>query len=132
MIEHIIGDKIMSDTIIQNYCGDRIFPISAPDGTECPYIVVKDKANNLEDDIIKIFSISINIYDYNLDKRPLQAVAQKIEDLLNQVTLEDPNGVYSNVRIWSNESEPIDEDDPNLTSMFMSFSARACKEIQIN
>jgi|GEM_PF-6781814 len=132
MIEHTIGDKIMSDPLIQEYCGDKIFPISAPDGTDCPYIVIKDSVTRHEDDVIAMFNISINIYEYNVDVRPLQKVMQRIEDLLNQETFEDENGIYSDVRVWFNSAEHIEGDDPEMSYMFMSFSARACKEIQTN
>jgi len=130
MIEHIIGDKIMSDPIIQEYCGDNVFLISAPDGTGCPYIVIKDSVTRHEDDVITMFNISINIYEYNVDKRPLQKVMHRIEDLLNEETFEDENGIYSNVRVWFDSSDHIEGDDPDLSYMFMSFSARAAKNVK--
>jgi hypothetical protein len=130
MIEHIITDRLLPDTLIHGYCAGRIFAINAPDGTHCPYIAIKDKITRNEDDVIAMFDISINIYDYDTDKRPMQAVVQRIKDLLNEEMFEDENGIYSNIRVWFNSAEAIEGDDPNLIYMYLSLSARAAENVK--
>jgi len=134
MIEHILIDRLKTDEELVKYCNDNVFAVSAPDGVKCPYIVVKDNMIRHGDDIIMMFNISINIYDYDTDKRKVLSAIPKIKNLLNCETLEDSNNIYRNIRIRFNTSSSTDSNnqfgsDPNLTIVNMDFSARAIEDI---
>jgi len=130
MIENILINHLKIDPQLVKYVKDNIFAISAPDGTHTPYIIVKDSATSETADIITSFNISVDIYDYNTDKRKIISASQRIKNLLNWETgLEDPNGIYSSIRVWHDSTNIVDGDDPNLTISSLSFSARACENI---
>jgi hypothetical protein len=130
MIEHAITDRLLANDTVKGYCNGNVWATYAPDGTECPYIVITESDAPVGDDVINTFDIMISIYDYAPDKRPLKDISASIEYLLDCETFDDIR--YGNIRVRFGGREHIKENESTLSRMFMQFTARATKEFTDN
>jgi len=130
MIESLIIDKLLADKDIRQYCSGNIFIGSAPEGTQTPYIVVEAEDGFDESGALSLFGITINIYHYNEDTRPLRKASQKIiEALLFEELAGDG---YSSVRLFFHNRQPIKEPDSSLSRVLIQFEARGCNDDLVN
>jgi hypothetical protein len=129
MIEHVIADVLLNDPKVKAYCGGDVHALSSPDGTRCPYIVITETDDPVGDDVVNEFDITVEIYDYDKDKRKVIALSQHIKKILHRAEdLKDPNGLYSNIRLYYQGRNHTKESDSTLSMMLISFKARATEE----
>jgi hypothetical protein len=123
MIESAIVKHLEEDPEFVTLTGSRVFIVSAPQGTKALYVVVSATDSPDESDAIAVFDITIDIYDYREDLRPIRAVSKKIKELLHAEVLQDDN--YADIRIFLESRTPIKEPSSALSRINMQFSARA-------
>ena len=126
MIEHVIVDKIAANDAIREYCKGNIFTTSVPNGTYTPYIVVS-ASDNINEDVIAEFDVTIDIYDLNEDKRALRKVSRSIKNILHRSIFDDE--YYGNIRVWFKDRQVIRESESTLSRINMSFNVRASELI---
>jgi len=130
MIEATIIGRLLEDKDIKGYCNGNIFIGSAPEGTATPYIVVDADDDFDESGALSLFGVTINIYHYKDDIRPLRQASQKvIEALLFEELAGDG---YSSVRLFFRGRHPIKEPDSNLSRVLIQFDARGCNDDLVN
>jgi hypothetical protein len=128
MIAPVIADILNADAEISGYC-TGVYTDNAPIGAKCPYIVVAADDSMEEDDVVAIFSVDINIYDYDEDKRPMRRVSKRIKDLLNFQIFDGGGSGYMSLRVWFRDRQVYLESDSTLGRVYMRFDVRAIEEI---
>jgi len=127
MIESLIIDRLNENPAIQGFFNGSLFIVDAPEGTVCPYLVVKADETTEPSDTIRIFDVELNIYDYNQDKRPVRAIVKAVEKSLNNTMLLGDG--YNNVRLVLGSNTTIREPEAEpLTRVMLQFNARACED----
>jgi hypothetical protein len=124
MIVPAIVAVLSKDTFISEYCGGRIFTDSAPVGTPCPYVVASAEDSKEEDDVIAVFELEVNIYDYDEDKRRTYEAARRVVSALSYETFKAV-GEYSWLRVWFRGRHVFRESDTTLSRIAITFDARA-------
>jgi hypothetical protein len=129
MIEHVIADKLLKDEKVQKYCGNSVFAVYTQDGTHTRYLTVTESDKPVGDDVVYEFDLTVEIYDYDKDKRKVINLSQHLKKLLHRADdLIDPNGIYTNIRLFYAGRNHTMENDSTLSRMFLSFTARATEE----
>jgi len=131
MIAPVIADILAADAEISAYC-TGVYTDSAPIGAACPYIVAAADDSMEEDDVIAVFGIEIDIYDYDEDKRPMRRASKRVKDLLNFAVFEAEGSGYARIRVWFKSRQVFLESDSTLGRVHLRFDARAIEEIDVN
>ena len=140
MIEQTIRTKLLTVTTISDYVKKLVpgtspaeyvydvFRISAPEGTTTPYIVINADDNPSPSDVLAVFDIDIDIYDYNENRANIRTVSQAIKNALHYEILTDV-GDYETIRTYFAGRTTIKENDSTLVRVNMSFTGRATEKL---
>jgi hypothetical protein len=128
MIAPVISDILAADAAISAYC-TGVYTDNAPIGAACPYIVVAADDSTETDDVIAVFEIRIDVYDYEENKRPMHRISKRIKDILNFGVFEAEGSGYSRVRVWFENRQVFLESDSTLGRVHLRFGARALEDI---
>jgi len=128
MIAPVISDILAADAAISEYC-TGVYTDNAPIGAKCPYIVVAADDSMEIDDVVAIFEIRVDVYDYEEDKRPMRRASKRIKDLLNFWVFDGGGSGYMRLRVWFRGREVFLESDSTLGRVHLRFDARAIEEV---
>lgn len=129
MIAPLIADALNADAAIAEYT-TGVYTDNAPIGAKCPYVVITAEDSMEEDDVVAIFDVEIDIYDYDEDKRPMRRVSKRIKDLLNFRMFDGKEFDYLAIRVWFRDRQVYLESDSTLGRVHMRFNARAIEDVE--
>jgi len=115
---------------VSTYAGrPAIFHNFAPEKVEYPYITFKINRLAAEDEIIERFNIYVEYWDRRVVKNKANAASRCIEFLLDRAVLDNEH--LSNIRIFYDSTDLVDESDVSMIHYSHQFKARACRESYI-
>ena len=127
MIEGLIRSVLITVPQISGYT-DKIFRVSAPEGTKTPYIVINANDEPDDSDVLALFDIDINIYDYSENRTQIRSVSKAIKNALHFT--EFPSfEEYETIRMYFKNRNTVKEKQSTLVNITLTFSARATENI---
>lgn len=131
MIESSIINALAADVILTRrlatYNGaPAIFSEYAPEDAGEPNITIRLRRTNGPDDIVQLFLLEVDYWDYNTSRADSREAAERIEFVLDQAELEHER--YAVIRCFFSSGEPLEEVDPRAVHYNSQFEIRAFRK----
>jgi hypothetical protein len=128
MIESAIYNRLTTDGALAGYLSTyqgapAIFSEDAPDGVEMPFVVYSINRMAADHPAVEMFNVYVNYFDTQKSRANSRKAGQRIEFLLDQVTLTSDR--YDNIRVFFSSGGPVPDPDPRVIHYNMQFEARA-------
>jgi len=128
MFEAALQARIASDgqlaTLLSTYEGaPAIFSEEAPEEAVEPYIVYSISRQAVDHPAVEQFNVYVDYFDNQKSRANSRKAAQRIEFVLDQVTLTSDR--YDTIRLFYESAGPVPDPDPRVIHYNFQFSARA-------
>lgn len=130
MFETALLNKLKSDGTLCGYLSTyggapSIFSELAPEGVTEAYLVFSISRLETENLAAMAFNAYVDIFAYDTSRVKLRAATERVEFLLDHVTLTDTSNRHDNIRVYFESAGPVPEADPRKLHYNMQFTARA-------
>lgn len=130
MFETALLTKLRSDGALAGYLSSyagapAIFSDMAPDGAVEPYLVFSISLIGDDNVAAMAFNVYVDLYARDDSRANIRAAAQRVEFLLDHVTMSDASGRFDTIRTFFYSAGPVPDTDSRKIHHNLQFTARA-------